>query len=117
MLMRPGFLPECGSDGKFRLMFRLSFRPRQSQEDETRRQAVEVFKARLRVLAGLGDDDGLAVNEIVCADPGCLGIETVVLVMRPGSKTRALKISKAMAEIEDEDVAAALAESHRSLTA
>ena len=40
----------------------------------------------------LGADDLVAVNEIACTDPACPGLETVVLVMASGEKTRAIKI-------------------------
>ncbi|WP_406854868.1 hypothetical protein ABEG18_20305 [Alsobacter sp. KACC 23698] len=40
----------------------------------------------------LGPDDRVTVNEIACTDPACPGLETVVLVMASGEKTRAVKI-------------------------
>ena len=33
----------------------------------------------------------VTVNEIACNDPACPGLETVILVMREGAKTRAYK--------------------------
>ncbi len=54
--------------------------------------------------AGLVDDAVLAVNEIVCADPACPGVETVVLLMRPGRKTEACKVPKALAEVTEQDI-------------
>jgi hypothetical protein len=51
----------------------------------------------------------VAVNEIVCLDPGCPGPETVILIMQPGRKTRAAKVGKPIDEVTEEDVAEALA--------
>ncbi|MBM6594891.1 hypothetical protein [Microvirga pudoricolor] len=45
-----------------------------------------------------------AVNEIACTDPGCPGIETVILVMEPGRKTRAVKVQKPLDEVSEQDV-------------
>ncbi len=62
---------------------------------------------------GLGDDDAISVNEIACADPGCPDMETIVLVMRAGQPTRALRIRKPMEAVEEADIAA-LAEEERN---
>ena len=53
-------------------------------------------------------DTAFAVNEIACNDPGCPGIETVILVMEPGQKTRALKVPKSLDEVVEHDILAAL---------
>lgn len=52
----------------------------------------------------------LTVNEIVCRDPGCPGEETVVLVLQPGAKTKAVKISKPGAAVTEQDLRSALIE-------
>lgn len=49
------------------------------------------LKQELIVALGLSEADALAVNEIACADPGCPDMETIVLVMRAGVPTRALR--------------------------
>ena len=51
----------------------------------------------------------LAVNEIACLDPACPGVETVILVMEPGQKTRAYKVAKALDGVTEQDIRAALA--------
>ena len=76
-----------------------------ARPDDGTRSRVEAW---IREAGEFGPDVVLKLNEIVCADPACPGIETVVLVMRPGTRTQALKIGKPMAEITAEDVAAAL---------
>jgi len=69
----------------------------------------ERLLAWTRAGAGLGADAVVKVNEIVCADPACPGLETVLLLMPKGAATRAVKIGKPMAEVTDDDVRRALA--------
>jgi hypothetical protein len=63
----------------------------------------------VRALLALPENAVIAVNEILCADPACPGTETVILVMKPGEKTRAYKVQSALAELTPEALAAALA--------
>lgn len=70
---------------------------------------AERLKAEVRDLLGLGETAAVAVNEIICADPACPGSETVILVMKPGEKTRAFKLQMAMEEVTREALAEALA--------
>lgn len=51
----------------------------------------------------------LKVSEIACPDPACPGDETVILIMAPGARTRAVKVALALAEVEEDDVRVALA--------
>jgi hypothetical protein len=71
-------------------------------------EAVERVKAWASAAAGLPGNAAFAVNEIVCTDPSCPGVETVVLLMQPGRKTRACKVAKALAEVTEQDVREAL---------
>lgn len=71
--------------------------------------ALARVKAWALAVLDAAPDTALTVNEIVCTDPGCPGVETVLLVMEPGRKTRACKIPKALEDVTDEDVRAALA--------
>ncbi len=77
----------------------------QSQPD---RQAIGRVKDWARASLGAAADTAFSVNEIVCADPGCPGIETVILVMEPGSKTRAYKVPKALDDVTEQDITEAL---------
>ncbi len=70
--------------------------------------AAESLKGQVRALLGLPETVAIAVNEILCADPGCPGTETVILVMKPGAKTQAFKLQMAMAEVTAEALAEAL---------
>lgn len=56
-------------------------------------RAAARAKALIGPALGLTDVDALSVNEIACADPGCPDVETVVLVMRAGEPTRALRLA------------------------
>ena len=78
---------------------------RRTADDQARAQAV---KDLVRAALGAPADLALTVNEIICADPACPGTETVILIMRPGEKTRAVKIARPIAEVTRDDVAAAL---------
>ena len=48
-------------------------------------------------------------SEIVCADPACPGIETVILILAPGRPTRALKVPRSLPEVTEADILAAFA--------
>jgi hypothetical protein len=67
---------------------------------------IERVKAVARAM--LGSEASLAVNEIACNDPGCPGVETVILVMEPGRRTRAVKVQKALEDVTEADVRVAL---------
>ena len=77
------------------------------KRDPARREESRRIAALVREHLLLSDDDAVTVSEIACGDPACGGGETVVLVMRPGRRTEATKIKKAMALVEPADVEAA----------
>jgi hypothetical protein len=70
--------------------------------------------ARQRVrdwaLAILGHDPepALTISEIDCGDPACPGFETIILVMREGEATQAVKIRKPLNEITEPDLSEAM---------
>jgi hypothetical protein len=70
--------------------------------------AVQRIKDWARVALRASDDTVFAVNEIACLDPSCPGLETIILVMQPGVKTRACKLSKGLSDIAEADIVAAL---------
>jgi hypothetical protein len=70
--------------------------------------AAAQVKRQVRELLGLPDKAVIAVNEILCADPACPGTETVILVMKPGEKTRAFKVQMGLAEVTPQALAEAL---------
>ena len=70
--------------------------------------AAAQVKRQVRELLDLPENAVIAVNEIICADPACPGTETVILVMKPGEKTRAFKLQMAMGEVTAQALAEAL---------
>jgi len=69
---------------------------------------AERLKGEVRAMLGLSETAAVAVNEIICADPACPGNETVILVMKPGEKTRAFKLQMAMDDVTPEALEEAL---------
>jgi hypothetical protein len=84
-------------------MWKLNLRTKQPDRSDQQR-----VKALVAAALGGNPDIGVSVNEIICRDPGCPGTETVILVMAPMKKTAACKVSKPMAEVDDDDVRDAL---------
>ena len=70
--------------------------------------ALARIKDKVRLILGLSEDVAIAVNEIVCADPSCPGLETVILIMQPGTKTVAVKVQAAVENVSDEALTAAV---------
>ncbi|NNM74267.1 hypothetical protein [Enterovirga aerilata] len=84
-----------------------SFRNRRDKSaDEARRSA---FKERVSRIAGLTDADAVTVSEIACRDPGCADVETIILLMRRGEPTQAVKLGTPVDEVTDDAIEAALA--------
>lgn len=86
-------------------MWKLALRPKPPARDDHRRVKDHVVEA-----LGRDPDVAVSVSEIVCADPGCPGEETVILVMAPGRRTAACKVGKALADVTEDDVRDALRE-------
>ena len=76
---------------------------------EARAGAVGRIKSCVRGVLALPAEAALTINEIACLDPACPGVETVILVMEFGRKTRAYKIAKALDAVTEQDVRDALA--------
>ncbi|WP_245416143.1 hypothetical protein [Microvirga sp. 17 mud 1-3] len=66
------------------------------------------MKALVAAARPFPPDTAFAVNEIACTDPACPGIETVILIIEPGAKTRACKIPKPLDEVMEQDIVEAL---------
>jgi len=77
---------------------------RRNREDPERADASRRLSALVRDILALGEDDAVTVSEIACGDPACGGAETVVLVMRVGRKTEAVKLMMPMARVAEEDL-------------
>lgn len=86
-------------------MWTLGRRRKDQDRSDNERVKGFVFEA-----LGRNPDIAISVSEIVCADPGCPGEETVILVMAPQRKTAACKVGKALALVTEDDVRDALKE-------
>lgn len=75
-----------------------------------RRRAISDELDRVKALArrvlDLPDDTAVTVSEVVCRDPGCPGLETVILVLPPGGPTRLLRIPGSLSAVIAADLAA-----------
>lgn len=72
------------------------------------RDTTALARVRGWCLECLGSAADLTISEVECADPACPGLETFILVLRPGEATQAAKIRKPLVEIMREDVEEAL---------
>ncbi len=86
-------------------MFGLFRRP-----SDVERAASAAIKAQVRTALNLEEAATVSVSEIDCGDAACPGLETVILVMRPGQRTRAFKVAGGLLAADTAAVAAALQE-------
>lgn len=82
---------------------------RRGQDPETA-DASRRLTALVRDILELTEDDGVTVSEIACSHPECGDAETVVLVMRLGRRTEAVKVMKAMRLVTEDELRQALAQ-------
>lgn len=75
-------------------------------------QLARVRELTVSILA-LADDVVVKVNEINCVDPACPGQETIILIMVPGERTRALKIRAPVEEVDAASISSAVAEAEQ----
>lgn len=61
-----------------------------------------------REILSLSEEATVSITEIACGEPGCGGVETMVLVMRPGERTAGCKVKMALALVSRDDLAKAL---------
>lgn len=80
---------------------------RKQTSDEKARSAA--IKAQVAEILALGPETTISVSEIDCGDVSCPGLETVILVMTPGARTRAYKIAGALGGVDEAAVRSALA--------
>ena len=85
-------------------MFGLFRKP--TAEERARTEAV---KGWVRHHLAVGPETTVSVSEIDCGDAACPGTETVILVMRPGLRTRAYKVQAPLIEVDAQKVIDALA--------
>jgi hypothetical protein len=66
--------------------------------------AAAQVKAWVIALLELPEAASVTVSEILCPDPACPDLETVILVMRPGRKTEAFKVRRPLAAVTEQDL-------------
>jgi hypothetical protein len=76
---------------------------------QRRRDAAYALMLQARNVLGADDDTVISVREHDCGDPDCGPARTVVLVLRPGRPTEAVKIDKPIERVTETDLSAALA--------
>lgn len=67
-------------------------RRRKKEEDPAVSAARETVRAWCREALGGDEAIGFTISEIACNDAACGGVETIILVMRPGRRTEAVKV-------------------------
>jgi hypothetical protein len=82
-----------------------SFAPKPNANLKATADRVKIWA---RETLSLSDDTAVTVSEINCHDPGCPGVETVILVMTPNAKTRMIRIARPLVEVRLVDLEAAL---------
>lgn len=85
--------------------FFFSRRPGSDPQVNDRSKAVT---ALVRTTLALDDMDGVSVSEVACAHPDCGDAEIVILVMRAGRRTEAVKVLKSLALVTDAEIIDAL---------
>jgi hypothetical protein len=76
-----------------------------------RRESALELMLQVRAILDVDADVTVSITEHDCTEPGCHGLRTVVLVLRPGHPTEAIKIEKPLECVTREDLRAALATS------
>lgn len=72
--------------------------------------ALELTR-QARAILEVDDEVAVSVSEHDCGEAGCCGLQTVVLVLRPGHSTKAIKIGKPIESVTRDDLSEALAPS------
>jgi hypothetical protein len=73
-----------------------------------RRDAALQLKEHARTVINADDETVVSVSERDCGDPGCGGVQTIVLVMHPRRPTEAVKIDKPLEQVTQSDISDAL---------
>ena len=85
-------------------LFGRFFRKPDPQESAAR----EAIRRWAETLLGNEPPVSLTISEIDCGDPACPGLETIILVMREGEATQAVKVRKPMQDVTEADIAEAM---------
>jgi hypothetical protein len=74
-----------------------------------RKDAALQLKEHALTVINADDETVVSVSERDCGDPGCGGVQTIVLVMHPRRPTEAVKIDKPLEQITQTELSDALA--------
>lgn len=72
------------------------------------REEIERVRALAFAILDPAPETVIKVNEINCTDPACPGQETVILIMEPGARTRALKVQAPVEDVDEDAIRAAI---------
>lgn len=81
---------------------------RRSQASKPRAGAADQVRAWAASILDLPAEAVVKASEIACTDSACAGVETIILVLKPGEPTRAYKVAKAIDEVTEPDLRDAL---------
>jgi hypothetical protein len=73
-----------------------------------RTDAVLELTLQVRAMLDVDDDAVVSISEHDCGDPECGGWQTVILVLRPGQPTTAVRIAKPSESVTRDDLSEAL---------
>ena len=73
-----------------------------------RTNAVLELTLQVRAILDVDDDAVVSISEHDCGEPECGGLQTVILVLRPGQPTTAVRIAKPSESITRNDLSEAL---------
>jgi hypothetical protein len=73
-----------------------------------RTNAVLELTLQVRAILDVDDDAVVSISEHDCGDPECGGLQTVILVLRPGQPTKAVRIAKPSESVTRHDLSEAL---------
>ncbi len=83
----------------------MALRYRQEKSSERRTDNAGAVVLWVRTMLNADEDTVVSVAGNQCGDSDCRGVETIILLMRPGQPTRAIKISKSVETVTQSDVA------------
>jgi hypothetical protein len=82
--------------------------PLARREKQGNRQAIAWIEATTRARLKLPDDAVVSVIQLACCEAGCPDVETVVAILCPAQKPRAVRLYLPIAEVTEDALIAAL---------
>jgi hypothetical protein len=82
--------------------------------DVRRSAALKAIKGWARTLFRAEEEDVVIANELRCTEEGCPPLEVVVALLRPGAPPLQVRVHKPAVDVNEDDIAAALAAAHEA---